>query len=328
MESDPGWTTEGLWAFGPPAGNGGSKGSPDPTTGYTGSKVYGYNLDGDYGTYLPETHLTTTQIDCSSLAETTLKFWRWLGVEAAFDHAYVRISTDGTNWDTIWQNTGEVADSAWTYQEMNISSFADGQSTVYLRWTMGTTDGSGQYCGWNIDDVEIWSLGSSSPGQITSARSCTTHGLAGELCIGLDTVNIEPRQSGVEKVEFDVSEPASAVNASVVCTPDTYGGTATVTADGGTTVIVEFSPPLPDQNCCEISLSGDTEDTFSVSTLAGDTNLSGDVTAADALATKLYFGFTADAGNATFDYNVSGEITAADYLQLKVNFGHSAPVCP
>ncbi|MCG6879420.1 MAG: hypothetical protein LJE96_09785, partial [Deltaproteobacteria bacterium] len=43
-----------------------------------------------------------------------------------------------------------------TWQELDISSVADNQSTVYLRWTMGPTDDQYQYCGWNIDDVEIW----------------------------------------------------------------------------------------------------------------------------------------------------------------------------
>lgn len=28
---------------------------------------------------------------------------------------------------------------------------------------MGTSDGSWRYCGWNIDDVEIWGVGGSSP---------------------------------------------------------------------------------------------------------------------------------------------------------------------
>ena len=32
----------------------------------------------------------------------------------------------------------------------------DDQPTVYLRWVMGETDGGWRYCGWNIDDVEIY----------------------------------------------------------------------------------------------------------------------------------------------------------------------------
>ena len=164
MDTDPGWTTQGLWAWGAPTGDGGEYGEEDPTSGYTGSNVYGYNLSGDYQNYLPETHLTSPAIDCSELIQVTLKFWRWLGVEQPlYDHAYVRVSTDGSDWTTIWANSEQIADDSWTLQEFDISSVADGEATVYLRWTMGETDGSWKFCGWNIDDVEIWAIGGEEP---------------------------------------------------------------------------------------------------------------------------------------------------------------------
>jgi len=161
LDTDPGWTTEGDWAFGQPTGGGGEYGEPDPTGGYTGTNVYGYNLSGDYPNYLDETHLTSEAIDCSDLSGVSLRFQRWLGVEQAeYDHAYVRVSTDGTNWTTVWENEVDVtiSDDSWTPVEIDISSVADDHDTVYLRWTMGETDGGWRYCGWNIDDVEIWAL--------------------------------------------------------------------------------------------------------------------------------------------------------------------------
>lgn len=159
LDTDPGWTTTGLWAFGQPTGGGGAYGSPDPTTGYTGTTVYGYNLAGDYETFLPERHLTSGAFDCSEIQATTLRFQRWLGVEHPdYDHAAVSVSTDGTNFTTVWENLITIADNAWTAVEIDISAVADGQSTVYLRWTMGTTDGTWQYCGWNLDEIEIWGL--------------------------------------------------------------------------------------------------------------------------------------------------------------------------
>ncbi len=165
MDSNPGWTTAGQWAWGQPTGDGGdAHGNADPSSGYTGSNVYGYNLSGDYTNSLAETNLTSTAIDCTDLTEVTLKFWRWLNVEQpAYDHAYVRVSNDGSSWTTVWQNTAEVTDSSWSQMEYDISAVADGEATVYLRWTMGTTDGSWLYSGWNIDDVEIWAIGG-SPG--------------------------------------------------------------------------------------------------------------------------------------------------------------------
>ncbi|MCO6439031.1 MAG: S8 family serine peptidase [Phycisphaerae bacterium] len=160
LNTNPGWTMQGQWAYGQPTGGGGEHGGPDPTSGATGSNVLGYNLSGDYGANLPETHLTTTAINCTGLSGVTLRFERWLGVEQpTYDHAYVRVSTNGSSWTTIWENTAEIADSSWTQQEFDISSIADNQPTVYIRWTMGTTDGSWFYCGWNIDDIEIWAAG-------------------------------------------------------------------------------------------------------------------------------------------------------------------------
>ncbi len=165
MDSNPGWTTQGLWAWGQPTGGGGQYGNPDPTGGHSGPNVYGYNLSGDYENYLNETHLTSSAIDCSTLNRVILKFRRYLNVEQpTYDHAYVRVSNDGTTWTTVWQNTAEVTDSSWSQVEYDISAVADGQSTVYLRWTMGETDSAWQYSGWNIDDVEIWGIdGSSQP---------------------------------------------------------------------------------------------------------------------------------------------------------------------
>ncbi len=160
MDTNPGWTTQGQWAFGKATGGGGANGGPDPTMGSTGNNVYGYNLTGDYANGMPEYHLTSTALDCTGLEDVHLVFQRWLGVETStYDHAYVRVSNNGTAWTTVWENTGEVADTAWIEMDLDISAVADDQSTVYLRWTMGISDSWEVYCGWNIDDVEIWAIG-------------------------------------------------------------------------------------------------------------------------------------------------------------------------
>ncbi len=159
MDADPGWTMAAGWEYGVPLGGGGQYGGPDPTSGYTGSKVIGYNLAGDYPNSLPERMLVSTPIDCTDVTAVSVKFQRWLGVEqSSYDHAWFKVSTDGVNFTTVWTNGGEVADAAWTQVEYDISGIADNQATVYLAWVMGTTDSSWQYCGWNIDDVEIWGL--------------------------------------------------------------------------------------------------------------------------------------------------------------------------
>ncbi len=160
MDGDPGWTAAGDWAHGQPTGGGGvSYGFPDPASGFTGSNVYGFNLGGDYAPNLPELHLVTGAIDCTGLEGVTLKFMRWLNVEQPlYDHASLAVSSDGATFFPVWENPAEIIENAWTQVEYDISAVADGQATVYLRWTMGTTDGNWQYSGWNIDDVEIWGM--------------------------------------------------------------------------------------------------------------------------------------------------------------------------
>ncbi len=156
LDEDPGWNVEGDWAFGRPSGLGGSHGGPDPATGHTGLDVYGYNLAGDYVDNLPAQHLTTTAIDCTDLHNVHLRFWRWLGVETPnYDQASISVSNDGMRWTRVWTNPDEITDEAWVVQDFDISTIADNQPMVYVRWTMGPTDEGWTYCGWNIDDIQI-----------------------------------------------------------------------------------------------------------------------------------------------------------------------------
>ncbi|MBN1295369.1 hypothetical protein JXA80_01225, partial [bacterium] len=153
MDVDPGWTYEGQWAWGVPQGISG-----DPSSGYTGDNVIGYNLAGSYPNNLPQTHCTSTSFDCSGASQVYLSFWKWLGIESAtWDHASVSVSgNNGSTWTQIWDHTGgSTSPSSWSYEEYDISAIAAGQSQVMVRWTMGTTDTSVVYCGWNIDDVLV-----------------------------------------------------------------------------------------------------------------------------------------------------------------------------
>jgi len=165
LDTDPGWQTFGSWAYGQPLGGGGTAhGGPDPSAGATGPNVYGYNLAGDYQDNMPERYLISAPMDLSNLSGTTVSFKRWLNVESStYDHAKFWVSTNGATQNVIWENPGEVVDNAWVDMQFDISSLADGQSTVYLGWTMGKTDSSFVYSGWNIDDVQISGMGAFTP---------------------------------------------------------------------------------------------------------------------------------------------------------------------
>lgn len=168
LDSSPGWTTAGDWAFGQPTGGGSHNG--DPNGGYSGTNVYGYNLSGDYPNQLPATYLTTPAINCSDVYSVQLSFQRWLGVESNsnYDEATVEVSNDGTNWQVIWRATATgdaVSDDSWRLQIFDISAAADDQPTVYVRWGMGPTDYGLTYPGWNIDDIQIQGFRSGNPAE-------------------------------------------------------------------------------------------------------------------------------------------------------------------
>lgn len=155
LDSDPGWSTEGQWAFGVPTGAGSH--NPDPTSGATGSNVYGYNLSGDYTDSMPRYALTVGPLDLTGVINTRLEFQRWLGVESSsFDHASIEVSTNGTTWTVLWDHSGDsMGETSWSLQSFDISAIADNHLKFYVRWIMGTTDTSVTYSGWNIDDVQI-----------------------------------------------------------------------------------------------------------------------------------------------------------------------------
>lgn len=163
FESDRGWTiTGGLWQRGVPLGLGGEElqyPAPDPTEGCNGPMVMGYNLSGDYENSLPEQHVISPPIDCSAALAVELRYCRWLAVEQPFyDRATVSVSHDGSNWTTVWENPATIADLAWVEAAFDLTDVAAGFPEVYVRWTMGPTDGGLVYSGWNIDNVRVVSL--------------------------------------------------------------------------------------------------------------------------------------------------------------------------
>jgi gliding motility-associated-like protein len=185
-QPQPGWTHGGTngdsWEWGNPQGGNGSSSfsNPDPVMDHSSSNtdnnVYGEGLsDGEgsgIGGYYNNSQewLLSPSFDCSNIRNTTLNFWRYCNVEDGYDGAVVEITTDGGNtWHTLW--SGYPQDDEWTFQSINISAYADGQSNVQVRWRTHS-DGSITYSGWNIDDVRI--TGVQNGGSCTSTYTRTT----------------------------------------------------------------------------------------------------------------------------------------------------------
>jgi len=158
FETDRGWSQfEGLWAIGSPLGHGGELGCSDPVGGRNSTNCLAYNLNGDYENSQPEMRVISPAIDCRGLTSVRLRFWRWLGIEqSVFDVARIMVSTDGNEFSEVWSNVQYTAGGYWMEHEIDISAFADNQRTVYVEFTMGPTDGGVTYCGWNVDDLEVY----------------------------------------------------------------------------------------------------------------------------------------------------------------------------
>lgn len=180
-DMDAGFQTPGFWDFGSPTGEGSSLG--DPTDGYTGHNVYGFNLSGDYPNEMTVTrYLTSVSMNFTGVIRTKLSFERWLGVESStYDHANIQISPDGVNWSDVWVHNGStIEDGAWTHQSYDISAAADDEAAIKLRWGMGPTDGSVTFCGWNIDDIVVTGIRASAPcpGDLNGDRIVSIEDLA------------------------------------------------------------------------------------------------------------------------------------------------------
>jgi len=164
-----GWTGlggAGEWTIGPATGGSGSDsfGGPDPAQDHSPSsdnRLLGNDLtSGTGGDYNPNisspAYVTSPIIDCSNYRSVQLKFYRWLGVERnTFDHARLE-AYNGTNWIQLFENgSNHIDETAWSEQNYDLSAIADNNPNFRIRFSIGPTDGSWQYCGWNIDDITL-----------------------------------------------------------------------------------------------------------------------------------------------------------------------------
>ena len=164
FETDTGWTHGGIkddWQRGDPVAKSQYYGEPDPENAYLGDDVYGNDIgNGSWnGRYAKNANNWTISpaIDCTNAINVKLVFQRWLNVEQPiYDRAFIEVSGSGGDgpWTQIWQNSVEITDVSWHEMEFDISSIADEQSDVRIRFSLDT-DNSWHYAGWNIDELQI-----------------------------------------------------------------------------------------------------------------------------------------------------------------------------
>ncbi|MCK5127140.1 MAG: hypothetical protein KAR42_12875, partial [candidate division Zixibacteria bacterium] len=188
---DQGWTGlggNGEWTIGAATGGAGgdSYGSSDPATDHspTGDNmVLGNDLTsgsgGDYNGGLSTTYwITSPVIDCGDFNGCMLSFWRWLGVEKNnYDHVYLSVF-DGSSWVQLFANGGaNIDESAWSEQTYDVSAYADSNSNFQIRFGMGGSDGSMNFCGWNIDDLALKGYGERSSANIAFKQDAVVDSL-------------------------------------------------------------------------------------------------------------------------------------------------------
>ncbi|MEZ5359355.1 MAG: C25 family cysteine peptidase [Candidatus Zixiibacteriota bacterium] len=186
-----GWTGLGgnaEWTIGAATGGAGSDsyGGADPAIDHSPTAdngVMGNDLTsgtgGDYAGGLSSTYwVTSPVIDCGDFNGCVLGFWRWLGVEqSSYDHAYLQVF-DGSSWVQIFANgSANIDETAWSEQTYDVSAYADSNSAFQIRFGLGGTDGSMNWCGWNIDDLWLKGYGERKSADIYVATTAVADSL-------------------------------------------------------------------------------------------------------------------------------------------------------
>jgi hypothetical protein len=240
---DGGYTSLGVdpWTWGP----------PPMGPAHSGTNAWStespYAPDADY-------QLLSTPIDLTTAPPgLVLQWWQDIYIQdAAFDQAYVEITTDTVTYEILWQHTGGTYDSdGWEHRMADISSYAG--EVVQLRFRM-ETDGSVQYDGWAIDDVAIH-VDCAGP-EITvdppslHADQCPDEQMTLELSIC--NAGDQPLEWGITEVPVDIpwliEDPISGVVPLDACqvVDVTFDTTGLASGDyGGDLAIASNDPNTP-----------------------------------------------------------------------------------
>ena len=166
FEEDKPWYFSGEFERDTARGKGGvSYGFSDPAYAYSGKRIIGTDISGQGsypGDYEPnlsnrEDSAVSPPINCYFYRDIYLRFFRQLNIDY-LDRAYIDVSNDnGQTWNKIWESDNSLftTDNTWKLKELGVSNNVDRDTAVRFRFSLGTTDASRQFSGWNIDDFII-----------------------------------------------------------------------------------------------------------------------------------------------------------------------------
>jgi choice-of-anchor B domain-containing protein len=187
----PGWTTGGTasdWQFGTPAGRAGyssSMGWQDPVRAASGSNVRGTDLgigtgNGSYANSA-NSFLQSPAIPTNGVQGLRLRFQRWLSLVAGDT---VRVRVNGT---LVWSTNVATYDTQWTWADFDVASILNSQPTATIRFELQTTS-TNAAGGWNLDDVELYTLHDAAPAVTYGAGTPGTGSLVPQLAISAPAV--------------------------------------------------------------------------------------------------------------------------------------------
>ncbi|MHA1791930.1 MAG: lamin tail domain-containing protein [Promethearchaeota archaeon] len=134
---------------------------PNPYHSFNHSMWFGQESSGDFNTGSAVSgDLISVPIDMTGIDQAYLEYYNWReGEGGSYDLSTVYISTNGVSWTTLTQYNGFV--SPWQKVIINISSYC-GNATVQIRFYFDSMDSiANTYHGWNVDDVKIYTNGTS-----------------------------------------------------------------------------------------------------------------------------------------------------------------------
>jgi hypothetical protein len=188
FETSSGWSSagNGEWQRGTPQGLGGGSSlpgfepNPDPSSAYEGNNAMGNDLtglgefDGNYEHDVSSTY-TSPVLDSSDSIETELSFAKYLNV-APNDLAFVEVTPGDGTWGRIYE-TSEDLDAAWTLKSFDVSAWADRNALFRVRFGI-ESDATATTSGWNVDDLRLTGVTSSSCEPVSRGVSGAVDGLS------------------------------------------------------------------------------------------------------------------------------------------------------
>lgn len=201
-----GWTVSGKWAIGTP--NSGPGGCHSPVNCAATGLTENYTDGADDWLISPSITLPTLSTITSQIK---LRFWEWFEIESGYDFGKVKISTDGGNtWNELDSRSGN---SDWRERVVDISAYAGQSIQIGFHFT---SDHSGTFAGWYIDDIQIVTEGleplsisilSLNHQRFPSIYLTTIVSLDGQGIANLTKEDFEVYENNVLQTDYDVIPP-------------------------------------------------------------------------------------------------------------------------